>query len=155
MNDVAPLGSSVEQVELPDSWICATLADICGEVHKVEPESHYKRDFIYVDIGSIDNDAKIIASPKRVLISEAPSRARQLIQGGDVLFSTVRTYLKNIAPVSEQLDGQIASTGFCVLRGCQGIVGRYLYWYCLADAFVNRLAPLQRGTSYPAVRMRI
>jgi len=69
-----------------------------------------------------------------------------------VLFSTVRTYLKNIALVPEIFDGQIASTGFSVLRAKTVTTGKYLFYYSLTDDFINRLSNIQRGTSYPAVR---
>ena len=69
-----------------------------------------------------------------------------------MLFSTVRTYLKNIALVPEIFDGQIASTGFSVLRAKTVTTGKYLFYYSLTDDFINRLSNIQRGTSYPAVR---
>ncbi len=38
------------------------------------------------------------------------------IEAGDVIFSSARPYLKNIAVVPRELDGQVASTAYCVLR---------------------------------------
>jgi type I restriction enzyme S subunit len=64
----------------------------------------------------------------------------------------VRTYLRNIAPVPDIYDGEIASTGFSVLRGEPGIIPGYLFYYSLTDEFVDELTERQRGTSYPAVR---
>jgi len=83
---------------------------------------------------------------------EAPSRARQLIRKDDVLFSTVRTYLENIAFVPELYDGQVASTGFSVLRAKESLDPKFLFYYCLTQEFLEPLNNLQRGTSYPAVR---
>lgn len=83
--------------------------------------------------------------------ADAPSRARQLVRAHDVLFSTVRTYLKNIAQVPEACDGQVASTGFAVLRGKEGVSSKYLFYFCLTEDFLDTLGSLQRGTSYPAV----
>ena len=41
----------------------------------------------------------------------------------DILFSTVRTYMKNIAVVEDKIyNGQIASSGFCVLRSNNNFV---------------------------------
>ena len=72
--------------------------------------------FRYVDISSIDNDAKSITEARTIDVVEAPSRARQVITAGDVLVSTVRPGLNAVAMVPDDLDGQISSTGFCVLR---------------------------------------
>lgn len=69
-----------------------------------------------------------------------------------MLFSTVRTYLENIAQVPEAYDGQIASTGFSVLRSNGSVHPKYLFYYSLTQQFLEPLNELQRGTSYPAVR---
>ena len=67
-------------------------------------------------------------------------------------FSTVRTYLKNIAMVPPEFDGEVASTGFCVLNPAREIDHRFIFYFVLNDEFISKLNPLQRGTSYPAVR---
>jgi len=83
---------------------------------------------------------------------EAPSRARKVVRAGDTVFATVRPYLRNIAQVPDELDDQICSTGFCVLRPRrESIVPDYLYYAVLSDGFVGRVASQQRGSSYPAV----
>jgi len=119
---------------------------------KVNPKEEPDARFTYLDISSIDNTTFRITAPKTYLGSEAPSRARQLVHANDVLFSTVRTYLKNLAMVPEVYDGEIASTGFSVLRAQNGVSAKYLFYYCLTPEFLTPLEQLQRGTSYPAVR---
>lgn len=110
------------------------------------------REIAYIDISSIDNIANRISEPKRLKLSEAPSRARQIVQAGDVLFSTVRPYLRNIARVPGALDGQVASTGFAVLRAAEGIVPAYLFYKAISRDFVAVLTGEQYGVSYPAVK---
>ena len=102
--------------ELPKGWVWTPLGDIVETVEMVSPRMRPDEEFVYIDIASIDNKEQKIVQPKRYLGKEAPSRARQLIKSGDILFSTVRTYLKNIAMVSRLYDRQIASTGFTVIR---------------------------------------
>jgi len=138
--------------ELPQGWVWTTIGEVTQSVEKVKPKENPDTQFTYFDISSIDNQINRVVKPKTYYGSEAPSRARQLVQVNDVLFSTVRTYLKNIALVPEIHDGQIASTGFSVLRGESDISPKYLFYYSLTDQFVNPLSKLQRGTSYPAVR---
>lgn len=139
-------------ITLPKGWVYTQLGDILEEVVKVQPRENADEAFIYLDIASIDNDGNTVTRPKRYLGKDAPSRARQLVRSGDILFSTVRTYLRNIALVPDKYDGQIASTGFCVIRPSGGISGKYLFYLVQADSFVNPLSGIQRGTSYPAVR---
>ncbi len=54
--------------------------------------------------------------------------------------------------VPDALDGQVASTGFSILRGAVGVSSTYLFYYTLTKGFLDALDVLQRGTSYPAVR---
>jgi len=138
--------------ELPEGWVCTRLEDILVEVENVNPKDTPNKEFDYIDIASIDNHQKKIQSPKRYIGKNAPSRARQIVKSGDILFSTVRTYLENIAMVNEIYDGQIASTGFCVIRPHKSIDNKMLFYWVQADTFLNQLNQIQRGTSYPAVR---
>lgn len=137
---------------LPHGWAVTSLEDICAPVLKVLPSADPDSSFRYIDISSIDNRRHAIVSPQTLFGRDAPSRARQSVRAGDVLFSTVRTYLENIALVPSELDGSVASTGFCVLRPADGIAPKFIFYGVLRLEFLNGLAPQQRGTSYPAVR---
>ena len=138
--------------ELPNGWVWTTLGEIVEDVEKINPKDEPNMEFFYLDIASIDNNRQKIKEPKVYLGKDAPSRARQLVKSGDILFSTVRTYLKNIALVEEKFSGQIASTGFCVIRPFCLINNRIIYYLVQTDTFLNSLTCIQRGTSYPAVR---
>jgi type I restriction enzyme S subunit len=138
--------------ELPNDWVWTKLEEISEKIEKVNPRNHEKEELIYIDIASIDNTNQKIINPKIYLGKDAPSRARQLIKAGDILFSTVRTYLKNIAIVGKEYDGQIASTGFCVIRPNKSINNKFIFYFSQTDLFINSLNQIQRGTSYPAVR---
>ncbi len=109
-------------------------------------------EFQYIDIASIDRDRKEIISATPISGSNAPSRARQLIQKDDVLVSTVRPNLNAVALVPESHTGAIASTGFCVLR-CNPIklCPRYLFHWVRTNVFVARMAEQSTGATYPAV----
>ena len=149
VENVVPL---FDYEQLPVGWEMPTIGDICLKVHKVNPKDKPDTEFNYIDISGIDNEYFKIASTKHYSGIDAPSRARQLVHGGDIVFSTVRTYLKNFARVTHELDGQIASTGFCVLRAANEELSKYLFYYVQYEKFLNKLAKFQRGTSYPAVR---
>ncbi len=137
---------------LPSGWEWMTIGDVTLPIEKVDPKQKPDKEFIYLDIASIDNSSHRITRPKSYYGSNAPSRARQLVRANDVLFSTVRTYLENIAQVPEIYDGQIASTGFSVLRANELVLSKYIFYYSLTQNFLEPLNELQRGTSYPAIR---
>ena len=67
------------------------------------------------------------------------------------MFATVRPTLKRIAYVGNEFDGEICSTAFCVLRAMPDTSSKYLFYGVQRDAFIDELAKLQRGASYPAV----
>ena len=152
--DVAAKNLRRTMAKLPETWSWATVDDVTLPIEKVDPSMQPDLSFKYLDISSIDNSSNRVVDVKvkSYVGRDAPSRARQLIQTSDVLLSTVRTYLKNIAKVPSTYDGQIASTGFSVLRAANEIAPDLLFHYSLTNDFLNRLSKLQRGTSYPAVR---
>ena len=144
-----------ELPELPQGWCYNKLGFVTTKAVKVKKSEQDKNsDFIYLDIGGIDNQTNKIISHKRYIWSDAPSRAQQIVHVGDTLFSTVRTYLKNIAIVeNEEYDRQICSSGFTVIRGLKKIIeSKFTFYFCIYESFIQPLNKLQTGTSYPAVR---
>ncbi|WP_283639252.1 restriction endonuclease subunit S [Marinovum algicola] len=81
---------------------------------------------------------------------DAPSRARRIVRSGDVLVSTVRTYLKALALVEEAAPNLIASTGFAVLRP-RRIEPSFLGHVVSSDFFVGEVISRSVGVSYPAI----
>jgi type I restriction enzyme S subunit len=141
----------VNSSPLPASWAIASIADVISDVPTTDPSAQPKATITYFDISSIDNDAGRVTAAKIVLGADAPSRARQIVQARDVLFSTVRPNLRAIALVPAVTNG-IASTGFCVLRAAQSIDPNYIFYYARSEGFLDALLPMARGSSYPAVR---
>jgi type I restriction enzyme S subunit len=137
---------------LPNEWRVLSLGETCD--HRIEvrdPRANPENRFWYIDITSVDNEAKSIVAPKELVGKEAPSRARQVVRAGDVIVSTTRPNLNAVAVVPADLDRQICSTGFCVLRPKDGLDSRYLFNFVQSSDFVRRLVDLVRGALYPAV----
>ena len=110
----------------------------------------------YVDLGSVDNESKVITGHQDILADEAPSRARQRVHTGDILVSTVRPNLNGVARVPSDLDGATVSTGFCVLRADNiQLSAEYLFHWVKGQAFVYEMVAKATGQSYPAVSDRI
>jgi type I restriction enzyme R subunit len=86
-----------------------------------------------------------------MLFHEAPSRARRKVRDGDILVSTVRTYLKAIAAVHEPPANLIASTGFCVIRSASELDVGYAGWAAKSERFVAEVVSRSVGVSYPAI----
>ncbi len=128
------------------------LGEVCvSKTGTRSPADEPNSVFNYVDITSVDNVSKRITAPKELIGRDAPSRARQIIRAGDVLVSTTRPNLNAVALVPPELDNQIASTGFCVLRGGEEIDSEFLFSFVRTPEFVSNLTELTKGALYPAV----
>ena len=110
----------------------------------------------YIDISSINNKENIISSYKKYdNIREAPSRAKKILNENDILISTVRPALKNIAIFNKKNSGlTIGSTGFCVLRPKDTIDSKYIFEIIKSNNFTETLIKKQIGANYPAVSDR-
>jgi len=137
---------------LPKGWVKATLGEVCLPIATIYPEDTPDDEFTYFDIGGIDNVNNRIAETKTFTGRNAPSRARQVVQKEDILFSTVRTYLRKIARIEKDYPNPVASTGFTVIRAADGVSPQFLFFQVLSEGFLQPLHKLQSGTSYPAVR---
>ncbi len=114
------------------------------------------KEFLYVDLSSVDNQSKRIVGCQRLIGRRAPSRARQLVRSRDILVSTVRPNLNGVARVPHEFDGATASTGFCVLRPNKSALdGDYLFHWLISEGFVGDMVRKATGASYPAVSDRI
>lgn len=134
-------------------WEMAPIGDLTLRTKLRNPSRDPEKRFSYVDVSSVSNTSFRITAPTELPGAEAPSRARKVIRTGDVLFATVRPTLKRVSLVPEELNDQIASTGFIVLRAdASRLDSGYLYYQLLTDEFIQRMRELERGASYPAVR---
>ena len=115
-----------------------------------ETGSDPDHEFGYVDIGSVGR-GELIEDPEQLLFKAAPSRARRLVREGDILLSTVRTYLRAVWPVDSRADQLVASTGFAVLGPGPSIHARYLAWWAQSDHCIEEIVARSVGVSYPAI----
>ena len=104
----------------------------------------------YVDIGNVSLVEGITATAA-YRFEDAPSRARRRVRDGDVIISTVRTYLKAVARIVQPPANLIASTGFAVLRPGVELDPSFLYRLVQCEEFVGRVVAHSTGVSYPAI----
>jgi type I restriction enzyme S subunit len=138
---------------IPETWTESSIGKTVIKTKQRDPRKKPDEVFKYVDVSAVSNTSFKITDAAPTLGSDAPSRARKAIQTNDVLFATVRPTLKRIALVPPECNGAIASTGYCVLR-CDKtkVEPGFLYSFLITDHFNARMAGLERGASYPAVR---
>ena len=110
-------------------------------------------DFLYIDIESIDNKKQIINEVKSIKTANAPSRASRYTKKGDVVFSMVRPYLRNIAKIER--DNCIASTGFFVCSPVKEILlSPYCYYLMISSYVVDGLNHFMKGDNSPSINKK-
>lgn len=136
--------------EIPEHWEVKRLkyvASINDEVLTEKTEEDFEIE--YVEISGVKSGIGIVET-STYRFKEAPSRARRIVRDGDVLVSTVRTYLKSIAKVDNPPENLIASTGFAVVRP-NNINSDYTGFLFYSEPLIGEIISLSTGVSYPAI----
>ena len=141
-----------DPVSNPKGWEIKKIGEITSKCKTISWKKVNKDDeYYYVDLTSVSCDTKHIVDPQLINVTSAPSRAKQIIQKGDILFGTTRPTQKRVCVIPPKYDGQICSTGFCVLRPENDITSEWLFFSLCANQFYEYIEPLQTGANYPAV----
>jgi len=137
--------------EIPEGWEWCRLSEITFNHGQKKPDVK----FSYIDIGSINNKRQKLNKEENLLAPEkAPSRARKIVKEGDIIYSTVRPYLHNMAIIDKDFSCEpIASTGFAVLACINGIFNKYLFYYLMSPSFDQYAndGNNAKGIAYPAI----
>lgn len=138
------------------SFQMVTLGSVCEPVRRVDPMLLGTEMFRYIDLSSVDQEKKMVSESRTLPTADAPGRARQLIQSGDILVSTVRPNLNAVALVAAENEGAIASTGFCVLRPrLDQVLPEFMFAWVRTRMFIEEASSKAQGASYPAVTDRV
>lgn len=132
-----------------ESWEKGMLGEYLFPMKTKKPSG---KEFRYIDIDSIDNERQCVKNAKMILTSEAPSRASRGVDLGDVLFSMVRPYLKNIAYVGEAFTDCIVSTGFYVCSCRDSLDSKFLYEFLRSKDAIDYLMQFMKGDNSPSIR---
>ena len=137
--------------DIPESWEWVRLKTLTYNHGQKKPTSK----FCYIDIGSIDNKHQKLNEQETIVVPEkAASRARKIVNEGDILYSTVRPYLHNMCIINREFSREaIASTGFAVLKCCADYSNEFLFYYMMSpdfDSYANDTAN-SKGVAYPAI----
>ena len=137
-----------------EDWEYKKLGDISSSLLIEKAKKRFSPNDVirYIDISSIDNINQCLTRTTSFKMLDAPSRAQQKVEYGDILISTVRPNLRNIAIVNDDATNLVASSGFCVLRINDVDLRRYIFYYVVSNKFTAYLEKLTNGANYPAVK---
>lgn len=137
--------------EVPAHWEVKPLKHWLRErARALSDKTPPEYEFDYLDISCVGTGF-LTAKPERMKFEDAPSRARQIVQKGDTILSTVRTYLKAVYFIDEDWPDLIASTGFAVLRPVDRVEPRLLGYVLQSSTFIERVIRASIGVAYPAI----
>ncbi len=137
-----------------ESWQQTTIGD-CATLNPETTVPETLANIRYLDTSNLtENRIAQIQElvPGRDVI---PSRARRVAREGDILYSTVRPNQRHHGILGKVPQNFVASTGFTVIRGREGVADTaFLYWFLAQDAVVDRLQTIaEHSTSaYPSIR---
>jgi type I restriction enzyme S subunit len=133
---------------LPEGWAITSLSSL-GVVNKDSLGTRDRPDKVrYIDISAVQTGVATI--PEAIDYSDAPGRARRLVQHGDVIWSCVRPNRRSYALMWQPDPLIVVSTGFAVLSAVE-VPFTYLYLATTEDDFVAHLTNRATGAAYPAV----
>lgn len=136
---------------IPAHWEVRKLKYICAiNKNSLDENIDPTFKFRYVDIGSVSYENGIEYT-EEYIFKNSPSRARRIAKEGDIIISSVRTYLKAIDFIDKEKSKYIYSTGFAVLEPLLFINPLFLSYCAKNDSFTEQVSFNSKGMSYPAI----
>lgn len=114
--------------------------------------SDTKDTYRYIDLTSVSREKNTIVKTTEISAENAPSRARKLVIKNDVIFATTRPTQQRLCLITEEFSGEVASTGYCILRAKKDeVLPKWIYHCITSSEFKNYLEEKQSGSAYPAI----
>lgn len=130
-----------------------------GEVTKynsysINPKDEPTKEFIYVDIESVQNGSGDISFDKKIIGNNAPSRARRLAKADSILVSTVRPNLKGFAYLNNEVEDSVYSTGFAIFETANKdqLLPKMIYYnFMYSEDLMNQMIKAMPKGQYPSI----
>jgi len=136
--------------EIPSDWEVKHFEDVAA-IDKESLKGNTPKDyeFDYISLSDVDSDDFKIETTKQVFAS-APSRARRVVNQGDIIMSTVRPNLQGFSLIRNDAKDLIASTGFAVITA-KKCSNEFLFQYLFSSGIERQFYQLLVGSNYPAI----
>ena len=110
------------------------------------------RIYRYIDLTSVNIETKSITETSEIQASNAPSRAQKLVEKEDVIFATTRPAQQRYCLIGDAYSGEVASTGYCVLRAKRDeVLPKWILHWIASSDFKTYVEENQSGSAYPAI----
>jgi type I restriction enzyme S subunit len=139
--------------DVPEGWKWVKLGEIVFINSKNLTPNYPYDEIYYLDTGSVA-EGRLISSYKKFYLKEAPSRAKRIVNDGDIVYSLVRPIQRHYGIIKNPPDNLIVSTGFAVITADNNKAeNRFIYYYLTLDEIVDYLDSIAEGstTTYPSI----
>lgn len=145
--------SGVEWIgEIPSHWEISKLKYLVSENQEsLSNSTDPDLELDYIEISDVNSIGEF-KKPTKYIFSESPSRCRRICRKGDIIISTVRTYLKSIGIIEEQRENLICSTGFSVLTPKSQYLSKFIFYMLRSNWFISKIISRSEGVSYPSIQ---
>lgn len=114
--------------------------------------SDTKDTYRYIDLTSVSREKNTIIETTEISAENAPSRAQKLVVKNDVIFATTRPTQQRLCLITEDFSGEVASTGYCILRArTDEVLPKWIYHCITSSEFKKYVEENQSGSAYPAI----
>lgn len=136
---------------LPEGWVLGGVSNLANLNPNAWTAKKHPEQVEYVDLSNTKwgriEDITVYSW------SDAPSRARRVLEVNDTIIGTVRPGNGSYALIGQRdLTG---STGFAVLRPKHAVSTEFIYLALTSPDNINNLANLADGGAYPAINPKI
>ena len=138
--------------EIPKGWNVLKLGEHCSFNQRTS-NGYFNHPILYLDTSNITNntiDELQFLNPSSDII---PSRARRLVQEGDIVYSTVRPNLKHFGIIMNPDYNMVVSTGFAVITANWSAYRYFIYQFLTQAATVENLSTIAQSavSAYPSI----
>ena len=136
----------------PDGVEFKRIADVSSKGSKIKWAQVGNAEYQYIDLGAVEPRTRQIGKTQTINSCNAPSRAQQIVHSGDIIFATTRPTQLRWAVIPDSYDGQVVSTGYCVIRPDRSsIITNYLAHTLGTTSFLKYLKANQILGNYPSI----
>jgi type I restriction enzyme, S subunit len=136
-----------------NNWSTYILGDLI-KCNKKSISNNYRfNEILYLDTGSITEGK--IQGFQNIALSNAPSRAKRLVENEDIIYSTVRPIQRHYGFITNPQPNLVVSTGFVTITCNMDIIyPKFLYYFLTNDETVNFLDVIAEGSTsaYPSLK---
>ena len=136
----------------PDGVEFKRISDVSSKGSKIKWGQVGNAEYQYIDLGAVEPRTRQIGKTQTINSCNAPSRAQQIVHSGDIIFATTRPTQLRWALIPDSYDGQVVSTGYCVIRPDRSsIITNYLAHTLGTTTFLKYLKANQILGNYPSI----